>query len=773
MSDQLQYLESRIQQLEAEKIKILEQDQELRLYIREKTDQLLNVIGTLPLKPEELDDETLISVDPIGIVSESFTQVLEHLQETNVSLALARDELQAIFNSAGTAILVFDKNRKLKTFNKQSMQLLFNGQDISLGNDCCSQICSLDPSEDDCIFQQVFSSGSVVENPDFLANGRHFHAIGTPIKNQEGELTHAILVFTDITEREVAEAKLRASEERYRTLFSTMHEGVAQHRLIYDVRGLPCDYEFLDVNSSCERILGLSRDQLVGKNASEIFPLINGKPPAIKQFQEACECGKSASFEMEEPESKRTFRISVAPSTGGYFASIFEDITQHKQDEEKIERLAYFDSLTGLPNRVLMYDRLEQMVARAKRSGSKICLLFFDLDHFKRVNDTFGHDTGDKMLQIVADRLRELLRHCDSICRLGGDEFVVLIDEINDREDAALIACKILEGLSKPIILKGKELYTSTSIGISMFPEDGDESETLIKNADTAMYMAKENGRNTFFFYAAEMNSQSLEQLLLANDLRKALKQNEFYLKFQPQIDLRNGGMVGIEAMLRWNHSDLGEIQPNRFIPLAEETGLILSIGRWVLHQACKQAYFIQQKCGKKLRVAVNLSAKQFQDPKLVSAIRQTLQETGLPAESLELEITESILMENVEKAQHLLNKLKQMGVRLAIDDFGTGYSSLSYLREFPIDRIKVDKSFIQKVDTHPDDAAIAKAIIVMGHIIGMKVVAEGVEQKEELKFLQQNDCDEVQGFYFSPPLTAEELSQRILNQPEFCFFQP
>lgn len=412
-----------------------------------------------------------------------------------------------------------------------------------------------------------------------------------------------------------------------------------------------------------------------------------------------------------------------------------------------------------------------QMTSRAKRNQGKIGIFFLDLDNFKRVNDTFGHDVGDQLLIVVAKRLHTVLRDCDTICRLGGDEFVILTENVTTRNDAALIACKILEILAQPIVLKGREVYASTSIGISMFPEDGANPDTLLKNADAAMYQAKESGRNTYCFYSAEMNSKALEQMMLANDLRKALDKNEFYLEYQPQIDLKEGRINGTEALLRWQHSDLGLILPDQFIPMAEETGLILLIGQWVIEKACQQTREIQQRCNIKLRVAVNLSAKQFQDPDLLSFIKTTLDNTGLDPEDLELEITESILMENVEEAQHILHKLQAMGVTLAIDDFGTGYSSLSYLRNFPIDRLKIDKSFIHRISTHPDDAAITEAIIVMGHIIGIKIVAEGVEQKDEMTFLQANNCDEAQGFYFSKPIDHETLIKQISNQPEFCFF--
>ncbi len=762
-----------VAQLLLENAELEANDQELRSYIREKTNQLLSVIGTLSLRPEELDDETLLSVDPIGIVTESFSQVLEHLQETNEKLSVAKDEIQAIFNSAGAGILLLDAQRKLTAYNQKCRELFFPEKSHNRGKDCCNLVCQ-DANPEDCIFDRVIATRDVAENPDFIVADRHYHVIGTPIKNKTGEITHVILLYTDITERNEAEKKLRESEERYRTLYSTMHEGVAQYKLIYDDAGQPCDYEIIDVNDSYEKILNLKRADVVGRKVSEVYPLIDGKPAGLDKLAEVTKSGKSTNFDIEFKKLKRTFNVSVAPLMPGHFATVFEDITQRKLDEEKIERLAYFDNLTGLPNRLLMHDRLGQMVVRAKRNTHRIGLFFIDLDHFKRINDTLGHDKGDQLLKIVADRLKQALRSCDSVSRLGGDEFVILVDDIDDREDASLVACKILESLALPIVLDKKEVFTTTSIGIAMFPEDGDDPDTLLKNADAAMYQAKEKGRNTYRFYSSEMNARGLEKLLLANDLRKALERKEFYLVYQPQIDLKHGQMVGVEALLRWQHPDLGTIPPTQFIPLAEETGLILSIGHWVLETACQQIRTIHKESNLPLKVAVNLSGKQFQDANLVTVTKDSLKKSGLKAKFLELEVTESILMDNVENAQKTLLELKEMGLKVAIDDFGTGYSSLSYLRTFPIDRLKVDKSFIQRIDTHPDDAAITEAIVVMAHIIGIRVVAEGVEQKTELDFLRQKECDEVQGFYFSKPLEMEKLIERITkssNDNPFCFF--
>lgn len=768
-SPSLGQLQEHIEQLSRENNKLEKRQQELHKYIREKTDQLLTVMGTLPLKQEELDDETLISVDPIGIVGDSFAQVIEHLNETNENLSFAMEELQAILDSAGASILVVNSNKQLTSFNRSSRELFFPEVKDPLLLRCCEVVCQSNISPAGCILERVLATGETQKSSEFHVLDRYYHVIGTPIKNKDNIISHIVLVYSDITERKNNEEALRESEERYRTLYSTMQEGVAQYRMIYDVDGNAIDYEIININPAYESIIGLKRQQVIGHMASTTYPQKDGKAACLDIFDQVVSSGVSANFEFSFKDM--TLNVSAAKISEGHFATIFEDITQRKADEKHIEKLAYYDILTGLPNRVLMQDRLSQMTAFAKRNDRKIGVFFLDIDHFKRINDTFGHDTGDQMLIVVAERLRGVLRDCDTVSRIGGDEFVILVDNITTRDNASVLACKILEAMTPSIVLKGKEVYSSTSIGIGIFPEDGADSDSLLKNADVAMYQAKESGRNTYRFYSSEMNSKALQQLLLANDLRKALDKNEFYLDYQPQIDLREGRMTGMEALLRWQHDSLGKIPPDQFIPLAEETGLILSIGRWVMEKACQQTRKIQLQCNIPLRVAVNLSTKQFQDPNLLSYIKEILDSTGLAAEDLELEITESILMENVEKAQQILRQLKTMGVTLAIDDFGTGYSSLSYLRTFPIDRLKIDKSFIQRITTHPDDAAITKAIIVMGHTMGIKIVAEGVEQKDEKTYLQDNSCDEVQGFYFSYPLKPETLIDFIFNQPEFCFF--
>lgn len=621
-------------------------NEELTRYIRAKTDRLLEVMGTVPLHADELDDDTLLSIDPIGIMADSFEQVLEFLNRTNSDLEATKDELQAVFDSVGGGIVVVDAERRVVAYNSYSLWTLFSGERDAIGKGLQTLICGTDNGE--CILDRILETGRRVEQNDFCHEGRHYHLVGTPIKRADGSIDRMVLLYTDITERKAA--------------------------------------------------------------------------------------------------------------------------------AEEIERLAFFDSLTGLPNRVLLKDRLAQLTTRAGRCKEMVAVMFIDLDHFKEVNDTLGHSTGDRLLQVVAERLSGSLRSCDTVARLGGDEFVVLLPGIADRSCVGEIADKLLAALCQPMQLNERTVFTSGSIGISIWPSDGETVGTLFKNADTAMYYAKEQGRNSWCFYSPQMHATSLEQLTLSSDLRYALERDELHLRFQPQISFEAGRMIGVEALLRWNHPRLGSIPPDRFIPLAEETGLIVPIGTWVMRQACLQGISWQQHGLPPIRMAVNISAKQFREPAFCETVRQVLEETGFPPELLELELTEGMLIENINQTRVTLQSLKEMGVTLAIDDFGTGYSSLSYLKHFPLDRLKIDRSFVQEIaESSGDSAAIVEAVVALGHSLKLTVIAEGVEQQDQVDFLQHRRCDELQGFFFSRPLTpsgVEELLQKDLDGVDFCLYR-
>lgn len=432
---------------------------------------------------------------------------------------------------------------------------------------------------------------------------------------------------------------------------------------------------------------------------------------------------------------------------------------------ERIEYLAYHDGLTALPNRSLFSKVLAQSIREADRYQRQLAVLFLDLDRFKQINDTMGHDAGDQLLQRVALRLKAALRASDTVARLGGDEFVVLLPELSEDKYVATTAQKILSAIARPFKLQGQEFRVTASVGISIFPQDGLDEQTLKKNADIAMYQAKQKGKNNFQFYSEKLNADSLERMTLELSLRHALERHEFQLHYQAKRDMRSGQITGMEALLRWNHPDLGTVAPMQFIPVAEETGLIVPIGKWVLRTACQQNVAWQRQGLPRLSIAVNLTARQFNDENLLSDLAQILEETGMDASLLELEIAERLLMQDVTRALMVLTGLKNLNIRIAIDDFGVGYSSLSALQQFPLDSIKIDRSFICDTASVPEDKALTEAIIAMGRTLSLTVVAQGVETKEQADFLRDNACDEFQGFYFNKPLPAAQFMALLQGQ--------
>jgi diguanylate cyclase (GGDEF)-like protein/PAS domain S-box-containing protein len=460
------------------------------------------------------------------------------------------------------------------------------------------------------------------------------------------------------------------------------------------------------------------------------------------------------------------YSAPLVDSTGKYRGRIWyhRDITERKAAEERIHFLAYYDALTALPHRALLQDRVDNALADARRRGEKIAVLFLDLDHFKAINDTFGHSFGDLLLKDVAKRIQHCGREQDTVARIGGDEFVILLSSAKDAAGAAIAAQRIVAALNESFVIQGQSLKVSCSIGVSMFPEHGADSEALIRNADAAMYCAKSDGRGKVRFFTDEMNAEALERLNMDKNLRLALDKGELSLMYQPQIEIETGRIIGFEALIRWEHPEMGLVPPERFIPSAESNGLIMPIGEWVLRTACTQAKTWQDNGLAAVSMAVNVSAVQFRQQGFTALIRRVLKDTGLPAQHLELELTESLLLSNADVVFRTLQDLKEMGLQLAIDDFGTGYSSLSYLKQFPVDRLKIDRSFIRDIASDYNDAAITIAIISMAKSQNLKVIAEGVEDKAQLSFLREHHCDEMQGFYFSKPISADEAGSMQRN---------
>ena len=443
------------------------------------------------------------------------------------------------------------------------------------------------------------------------------------------------------------------------------------------------------------------------------------------------------------------------------------DITERKKIEEQFIQQATHDTLTGLPNRSLLLDRINQAINQAKRSKRNIAVLFFDLDHFKLINDGFGHAEGDQLLLKVGQRLQSCLRDADTVARFGGDEFVAVITGMQHEENAALISQKILEVLAEPFSINELKIHITTSIGISVYPNNGETADVLLRNADTAMYLAKEHGRNNFKYYSNELNFRTLKRIELESHLKYAVEKNELFLMYQPIIDMHTGYIIGLEALVRWQHPMLGLIEPLDFISIAEENGLISEIGEWVLRTACKQNKTWQQMGLTAVRIAVNVSGRQFFDSEFVTIVQKILDETQLEPQYLELELTETHIIKHTEVIIKSLKALKQMGINIALDDFGTGYSSLSYLKRLPVDKLKIDKSFLQDITNDDEDAAMLMAVITMASNLKLKVLAEGMENEKQFGFLRLHRCNEIQGYYFSRPLTLEACTKLLQENPK------
>jgi diguanylate cyclase (GGDEF)-like protein/PAS domain S-box-containing protein len=577
---------------------------------------------------------------------------------------------------------------------------------------------------------------------------------------KDGQAVAAIGTVRDITALREAEKRLHLSAK----VFDNSGEGI----LITDA-----GVRIIAANSAFAEMSGYSEAELLGQNP-RMFASGLHKPDYFREMWDAINrTGRWQGEIWDRHKSGRLFpkwmSINAVRDEAGeltHYVAISNDITERKEAEKHIHLLAYYDVLTGLPNRTLLHDRLEQLVAVSHRGKHKFALLFLDLDRFKYVNDSMGHATGDKLLQTVAQRLLECVREGDTVSRIGGDEFVVLLRE-TDAKGAAHVATKILDSLAVAHDIGGQQISTYASIGISVYPDHAEDADTLVKHADVAMYHAKDEGRNNYQFFAPEMNYHANRLFSMEKDLRLALERDEFSLHYQPQVDLGSGRVCGAEALLRWKHPDKGYISPAEFIPVAEETGQIIPIGEWVLRSACAQLAEWRRQGMAAFPVAVNLSIRQLRQPALAQRVAEVLEETGLHPHDLELELTEGIMMGDTEAAMVFLAQMHELGVRLSIDDFGTGFSSLSYLKKLPLDRLKVDQTFVRDIETDESDAAIVRSIISLGHRLKMRVIAEGVETLEQLDFLRVRGCDEIQGYYFSRPLPAEEFARFIGSNPK------
>jgi diguanylate cyclase (GGDEF)-like protein/PAS domain S-box-containing protein len=566
-------------------------------------------------------------------------------------------------------------------------------------------------------------------------------------------------------ERKTMEEALFVEKERAQVTLNSIGDAV----VCADTTG-----KITFLNLVAEKITGWTWKEAAGLPMPDVFKILDAstRQPTPNPVDAAlglnravhlpsnCILVRRDGFETPIEDSVAPIHDRQGIATGAVI--VFRDVSLARAMAAEMAHSAQHDFLTGLPNRMLLNDRVNQAIGMVPRHAKKIGVLFLDLDGFKHINDSLGHPTGDKLLQSIAKRLVDCVRSSDTVSRQGGDEFVVLLSEMEQSEDAAISARRILQAVAEAHNIGEHELHVTTSIGVSVYPDDGDDAETLIKNADTAMYQAKENGRQSYQFFRPAMNVRAVERQSIEENLRRALERQEFSLHYQPKINLRTGEISGAEALIRWSHPVRGPVPPGQFIPVAEDCGLILPIGRWVLREACKQAREWADAGLSLKTIAVNISSMEFRDEKFLASVFATLTETGLDPKALELELTESVLMKRAESAASVLKTLRASGVQIAVDDFGTGYSSLSYLRKFPIDALKIDQSFVRQITSAPDDTTIVTAVISMGRSMNLRVVAEGVETAQELAFLQAHLCDEAQGYYFSRPVLPEQFAKLL-----------
>ena len=707
--------------------------------------------------------------DARGVVSGMIgvaTDVTER-QRAEQALRASETRFHSVVKTALSVIVVLSPDHRILEFNPEAERIYGRRREEVLGQDYFELFLPRQKwNEVDDDLKQVLAGR---ESRDFenairsVDGSKRIIAWNVSrMDDAAGRVIGIVAIGQDMTVRRQAEAALRENELKFRTLFESANDA------IFLMKG----ERLIDCNTQALKMFGCQRHEIVGHTLIEFSPehQPDGRPSMEKALEKinAAFGGESQSFEWRHIRQDGTpFDAEVslnAFNLGGesYLQAIVRDITERMQAQQRLQYLAHHDALTSLPNRAMFLERLDHALTRARWTRRPLAVLFLDLDRFKNINDTLGHDIGDGALRVTAERLKSCVREGDTVARLGGDEFTVLLEDIANSADVPAVAQKITDALSRPFELEGREFAITTSIGISLFPNDGDDSLKLLRNADTAMYRAKDQGRNKFQFYSAEMSAKALEKFMLENSLRHALEREQFLLYYQPQVDLSTGRIGGVEALLRWRHPDLGLIPPGQFIPVAEETGLMKSIDEWVLRAACAQARAWQSAGVPPVSMTVNLSGRTLSEPGLADTVGQVLRATGLAPRFLELEITENVIMQNAQATVEMLAALNRMGVRLAIDDFGTGYSSLSYLKRFPIDTLKIDQSFVRDITTDSNDASIVTAIIAMGHGLGLKVIAEGVESQGQLGFLRHQGCDGIQGFLFSRPLPAAEVARLL-----------
>ncbi len=552
------------------------------------------------------------------------------------------------------------------------------------------------------------------------------------------------------------------SEKKYRLLYETMTEGMALHKVSFDKNGAVVSLTVIDANQSCAAMLNLELGQITGKNSLELFgstllEFISGKMPI--------DIDSASPFELQLPGRHKIYNVHVFSPDQGLIATLFEDITDRKKSEQRFHRMAYFDTLTGLPNRILFMDRLNKAISIADREDKKLAVLFLDLDHFKEINDTLGHDAGDQLLVEITKRLNQNIRTSDTVSRFGGDEFVFVITSLDDQQNVTFVAQNLINAIQAPFHISSNELNVTSSIGIAIFPNDGDTAEILIRNADLAMYHSKETGRNTYNFYSPSMNEKATLHRNIETGLRNALAQGELLLKFQPVVNVDTNQITAAEAFVHWNHPTRGLIPPAEFITLAEETGLIIPVGEWVLNNVCSTMNAWSEAGLPPIRVSINISNRQMEQHNFMELIKLALAKTNTNSSQLEIEFTESCLVDIDNETITEVFKLRNFGVAITIEDFGTGYSSIGYIRNLLIDHIKIDRLLIKDITTNILDQAIVEAVFAMSNKLEIQIIAEGVETIEQLNYLKILGCKEIQGYYFYRPMSADALELLLRQQ--------
>lgn len=699
---------------------------------------------------------TVLATD-FNIFAENTQKLISDLDEAKNAVQGREQYISAILNSVPEAILTLSPSGIIALTNPAAERILGADSRTLIGLNI------------NTFFQGNRDFKSVNELQDSLFESREFEGLNyhgntfsmwlslNKISHANNELW--VCVISDITEWKKTEENLKIASSELDIILENAMVGIAfiQER------------KLIRVNHKFELLFDYDREDIEGSSMDRLYLNSDVFKQVGEQIYPTLEQGESFESEIElVKKNGDTFWCALSgkaispenPHEGSIW--LFEDVTVQREQDEKLRRLASIDSLTGLPNRSVFNDRLEHAIHKSARNGSQLAVFFLDLDHFKNINDSLGHKAGDILLCEVARRLTKCIREEDTVARLGGDEFTIILEGVSSAKHVAKVADKVLSSIAESYMLENTEVNVSPSIGISLYPADGRDVDLLVRNADAAMYYAKKNGRNNFQFYSSDMNAQAANRLALETGLRRGLENNEFSLNFQPQIDVKTGKVVAAEALLRWKSAEWPNTSPVEFIPILEEIGLISEVGRFVITQAMQAYMALADKLDPNFQIAVNLSGRQFQGGDLVSFVREELQRLGMSTRNLELEITETILMDDTELAVKTLNQFNDLGITLAIDDFGTGYSSLSYLKRFPLNVLKIDRTFIQDIDSDEDDAAIVDAILAMSRHLKLSVVAEGVETAEQLALLQEKGCERVQGYYFSKPLSFDDFASFI-----------